>query len=207
MFSSTHIIESGGLLLIAFMIFAESGMLFGFFFPGDTLLFTAGFFAGIGKLPLLWLMLVVVIAAIAGDNTGYQIGKSLGPKLFKKKDGLIFRQSYVTLAEDFYEKHGGKTILLAQFVPVARTFVPLVAGVSHMPRKKFIVYNIVGVVIWGIGIILLGDWLGSKIPNIDKYLLPIVGLAMLISFGPMVYHLAKNILERKRSEKAKSKAK
>ncbi len=198
MFNTTHIIQSGGLLLIALMVFAESGMLFGFFFPGDTLLFSAGFFAGAGKLPLVWLIIIVVLAALAGDNTGYQIGKTLGRKLFKKKDGLIFRQSYVETAEVFYKKHGGKTILFAQFVPVVRTFVPLIAGMSHMPRKKFVLYNIAGVCLWGVSIILLGDWLGSKIPNIDKYLLPIVGLAVLISFGPMIWHLLKATLERRR---------
>ncbi len=201
MFNVTHIIESGGLLLIALMVFAESGMLLGFFLPGDTLIFTAGFFAGIGKLPLLGLILTVILAAIAGDNTGYQIGKSAGHKLFRKEDGLIFRQSYVKKSEVFYKKHGGKTILLAQFFPIVRTFVPVVAGISHMSRKKFVAFNMVGVIIWGTAIVLLGDWLGSKIPNIDKYLLPVAGAAILLSFGPTLWHLAKALLERRRAKK------
>src|SRR5665213_2566479 len=123
MFNPTHLIQSGGLLLIAFMVFAESGMLFGFFFPGDTLLFSAGFFAGQGKLPLGWLIIIVVLAAIAGDNVGYIIGKHAGKRLFRQPDGLIFRQSYVVRAQAFYEKNGGKTILLACCVPIVRTFV------------------------------------------------------------------------------------
>jgi len=205
MFNTTHIVESGGLLLIAFMVFAESGMMFGFFFPGDTLLFTAGFFAGIGKLPIVWLIVIVVMAAIAGNNTGYQIGKTVGRKLFRKEDGLIFRQSYVKSAEMFYKKHGRKTILLAQFLPVVRTFVPLIAGVSHMPRRRFVLYNIIGVCLWSIGIILLGSWLGSRVHNIDKYLLPIVILAMLISFGPMLWHITKAILQRHNKITAENK--
>lgn len=192
MLSVEHIIESGGLLLIGFIIFAESGLLVGFFLPGDTLLFTAGFFAAQGKLPLGWLILTVIGAAIVGDNVGYTIGNRTGPKIFRKKDGLLFRQEYVVQAEKFYEKHGGKTILFARFVPIIRTFAPLVAGVGKMPRKRFILFDLAGASMWGAGVTLLGVWLGSKIPNIDKYLLPIILMAMLISFGPSLYHLIKD---------------
>jgi membrane-associated protein len=184
-----HIIESGGLILIGLIVFAESGMLIGFFLPGDTLLFTAGFFAAQGKLPLGWLIVTVVAAAIIGDNVGYSIGKKAGPRIFKKKDGVLFRQEYMEKSEKFYEKHGGKTVLFARFVPVVRTFAPIVAGVGKMPRKRFVTYDIVGASVWGAGVTLLGYWLGSKIPNIDKYLLPIILLAMLISVGPSLYHI------------------
>jgi len=198
MFNVAHIIQSGGLLLIALIVFAESGLLVGFFLPGDTLLFTAGFFAGQGKLPLAALILVIIVAAIVGDNIGYEIGKRTGHRIFKKADGLFFRREYVTQAEKFYEKHGGKTVLFARFIPVIRTFAPLVAGIGHMPRKRFVIYDLFGAALWGTGITLLGVWLGSKIPNIDHYLLPIIVLAMLFSFSPTIYHLVRDPKIRKR---------
>lgn len=187
--SPEHILESGGLLAIAAIIFAESGLLIGFFLPGDTLLFSAGFFAAQGKLPLAWLLVIVTLAAIAGYETGYEIGARFGRKLFKKQDGVIFRQEYVMRAEKFYEKHGGKTVILARFIPIVRTFTSVVAGISAMPRKKYFIYNVIGAVPWCVGITLLGYWLGSRIPSIDKYILPVIGVVMLISFGPPLYHI------------------
>ncbi len=192
MFDVTHMIESGGLLLITFIIFAESGLLAGFFLPGDTLLFTAGFFAAQGKLSLPLLIILVLLAAIAGYETGYQIGKRYGKRLFRKKDGLIFRQEYLERSAKFYEKHGGKTIMLSRFVPVVRTFAPIVAGIGDMPRKRFSLFNVAGGTIWTVGVVLLGHWLGSKIPNIDRYLLPVILFAMAISFAPTIWHLLKN---------------
>ena len=194
MLNVNHIIQSGSYGLIALIIFAESGMLLGFIFPGDTLLFTAGFFAGTGKLQLSLLIPLVILAALLGDNTGYQIGKTAGPKLFRKKDGVLFRHSYVEKTEKFYEKHGGKTVLFAQFFPIIRTFVPMVSGIGKMNRKRFVLYNFIGVVVWATAIVLLGDWLGKKIPNIDKYLLPIMAAAVVISFGPMLIHIIKGII-------------
>jgi membrane-associated protein len=191
-----HILQSVGVLaglgLVAAMVFAESGLLVGFFLPGDTLLFTAGFFAAQGRLPLGWLLVVVVIAAIAGDSVGYTIGRRTGDKIFRKKDGLFFRQSYIQDAEVFYEKHGGKTIILARFIPIVRTFAPLVAGVGKMPYKRFLSFNIIGATAWGAGVILLGHWLGSKIPNIDKYLLPAVLVATLFTFSPVILHIVRD---------------
>lgn len=180
------------LLIIGGIVFAESGLLIGFFLPGDTLLFTAGFFAAQGHLPLGWLIVVVVACAIAGDSVGYSIGRRTGPRIFRKQDGLFFRQEYVAKAESFYEEHGGKTIILARFLPIIRTFAPLVAGVGKMKYRRFLAFNVVGAVIWGAGVVLLGHWLGSKIPNIDKYLLPAVLLATLFTFSPMILHLAKD---------------
>ncbi len=209
MFDPKSLIESGGLLIVTIMVFAESGMLVGFFLPGDTLLFSAGFLASTGKISLVWLIVCVIFAAIAGCNTGYEIGKRGGRKLFNKPDGLFFRQDYIKKAEDFYDKNGGKTISLAQFVPIARTFVPVVAGVAGMDRKKFVMYNILGVFLWGTGVVLLGFFLGQRIPNIDKYLLPIIGLAVLVSFGPMVYHIIKALIEdyKKKQNKIHKKEK
>jgi membrane-associated protein len=181
-----------GLLLIGGMVFAESGLLVGFFLPGDTLLFTAGFFAAQGKLPLGWLILIVIVAAIAGDSVGYTIGRRTGHRIFRKKDGLFFRQEYIAKAEAFYTDHGGKTIILARFIPIIRTFAPLVAGVGNMSYKRFLSFNIIGATIWGGGVILLGHWLGSKIPNIDHYLLPIVLLASVFTFSPVILHIIKD---------------
>lgn len=181
----------GGLAIIGAIIFAESGLLIGFFLPGDTLLFTAGFFAAQGNLPLAGVLAVIFLTAIIGDNVGYTIGKKSGPKLFKKKDGIIFRQEYIARAETFYEKHGGKTIIIARFVPVVRTFAPVVAGVGNMERKKFVFYNIVGAAIWTGSVVMLGYWLGSMIDShtMEKYLLVAIVGAMAITVGPTLYHL------------------
>lgn len=197
MIDPTHLLEGvgviGGLLLIGAIIFAESGLLIGFFLPGDTLLFTAGFFASTGKLPLAGVLLVIFLGAVIGDNVGYMIGKKTGPKLFKKKDGLIFRQAYVQRAETFYEKHGGKTIILARYVPVVRTFAPLVAGVGNMKHSKFILYNLIGAAIWTVSVVMLGYWLGSMIDpkTMEHWIIFIIGGAMLITLGPTLYHLLK----------------
>jgi len=189
MFNVAHIIESGGLLLVGFIIFAESGLLVGFFLPGDTLLFPAGFFAAQGKLPLGWLLIIVIAAAIAGYEAGYQIGHRFGKRLFKKEEGIIFRQEYLKRSEDFYKKHGGKTVLLSRFIPIIRTFAPVVAGIGDMPKKRFTIFNIAGAAIWTTAVVLLGYWLGSKIPNIDHYLLPVILAVMILSFGPSLYHI------------------
>lgn len=193
-----HIVQSGGVFLVAAIVFAESGLLVGFFLPGDTLLFTAGFFASQDKLPIALLLLFTTIAAVIGDNVGYTIGRRTGHRIFKKKDGILFKTEYIAQAEKFYEKHGGKTITLARFVPVVRTFAPVVAGVAKMDRKKFMAYNITGATVWVIGVTMLGYLLGSKIPNIDKYLLPAVGLAMLFTFGPALIHILKDADTRTR---------
>lgn len=191
-----NIIESGGLLLITAIVFAESGLLLGFFLPGDTLLFSAGFFAAQGKLPLSWLLLLVVIAAIAGYYMGYHIGRRFGPRLFKKPNGVLFRQEYLTRSQEFYKKHGGKTIFLSRFVPIVRTFAPVVAGMGSMEIKRFNMFNVLGALVWGGGVTLLGYWLGSRIPNVDRYLLPVILLAMAVSFGPTLYHLGKSLLNK-----------
>ncbi len=196
-----HLIQSGGILLVAFIVFAESGLLVGFFLPGDTLLFTAGFFASQGALNLPVLIIAVVVAAIVGDNVGYSIGRRTGHRIFKKEDGIFFHKDNIKRAEAFYDAHGGKTIVLARFVPVVRTFVPVIAGVGKMPRKNFFFYNVIGGIIWGAGVTLLGYWLGSKIDNIEKYILPVFLLATLATFGPALYHLLKDKENRERISK------
>lgn len=186
------IITTGGLALIAFIVFAESGLLFGFFFPGDSLLFLAGTLAAQGQFSILAAVSVIVVSAILGGNVGYIIGSKAGPKLFKKKDGILFRHEYIERSEKFYEKHGGKTIILARFIPVIRTFVPVVAGMGKMNKKRFTLYNILGSGIWGIGVTTLGYYLGQRITNIERYVVPVVILIVFLSFGPAVYHILSN---------------
>ncbi|HEY5442140.1 MAG TPA: DedA family protein [Candidatus Saccharimonadales bacterium] len=197
MFDVSHIIQAGGLLLIAALIFGESGMFIGFFFPGDTLLLTAGVFAGQGKLSLAAIFVVVSLAAIAGDNVGYHIGKRYGRQLFRKPDGVVFRQEYIQRAEAFYEKYGSKTMLVAHFVPVVRTFAPAVAGVARMNYKEFFIFDAIGDIAWAVILTLIGYWFGTKIPNVDHYILLAVAAVVLITLGPTLYHLAKALLKKK----------
>jgi membrane-associated protein len=198
MFDVSHIIQAGGLLLIAAIIFGESGLFIGFFFPGDTLLLTAGIFAAQGKLPLLWAIVVIAVAAIAGDNAGYHIGKRYGRRLFRKPDGVVFRQEYIQRAENFYERFGSRTMLIAHFVPVVRTFVPPVAGVAKMDYKQFVIFDAIGDTAWAVIVTLIGYWFGTKIPNIDHYIVLAVVAVVLITLGPALYHLVKAILEKRR---------
>ncbi|HVI60598.1 MAG TPA: DedA family protein [Candidatus Saccharimonadales bacterium] len=197
MFDVSAIIQAGGLLLIALIIFGESGMFIGFFFPGDTLLLSAGVFAAQGKLSLVSVIAVVAVAAIIGDNTGYHIGKRYGRRLFRKPDGLIFRQEYVRRAEKFYERFGSRTLLIAHFVPIVRTFVPPVAGVAHMDYRKFVFFDAIGDIAWATSVTLIGYWFGTKIPDLDHYILLAVAAVMLITLGPTFYHVAKALLEKR----------
>lgn len=191
MFDVTSIVQSGGLLLIALIIFAESGMMVGFLFPGDTLLFSAGIFAAQGTFPIELAVPVIALAAILGDNTGYQIGRSMGRKLFKE-DNLIFRHEYIMKAEKFYEKHGTKTMLLAHFIPVIRSFAPVVAGVAKMNRAQYILYDTIGVIGWAVGITLLGYFLGSRIPGVEHYIEPVLLAVIVIFLAPTLYHAFKD---------------
>lgn len=178
-----------GLGIIGAIIFSESGMMVGFFMPGDTLLLTAGAFAAQGKLPLAGILVVASIAAIAGDNVGYTIGTKYGRRLFRKEDGLLFRQEYVRRAESFYDRFGAKAMLLAHFIPVVRTFAPIVAGIGRMNRLQFVIFDAIGDTAWAIIITLLGYWFGKRIPNIDHYFLLAVAVATIFTFSPMLYHL------------------
>jgi membrane-associated protein len=184
-----HIIESmspfGELAVIA-IIFAETGLLIGFFLPGDSLLFTAGLLANDGKLNIAFLLVGVFVAAVVGDQVGYQFGKRIGPSIFRKPDARLFRQEYVEHTKNFFEKHGPKTILLARFVPVVRTFAPVLAGVGEMRWRTFAKFNVIGALVWAVGITLAGYALGSAIgaDNVDKYLYPIIAVIILVSFIP-----------------------
>jgi membrane-associated protein len=186
------------LLIIWAIIFTESGIPIGFFLPGDTLLFTAGFFASKSYINIFALICVVIVAKILGGIVGYIIGDQTGRKLFTKKDSLFFRRDYLKSAEVFYQKNGGKAVILGQFLPVIRTFSPIIAGFSEMLFKKFMLYNFLGAFLWAIIVPALGYWLGRKVTNIDKYMLPIIIIAMLISFAPALWHL---FGKRKKTEK------
>lgn len=198
-FDIESILVSFGIIGVAAIVFAESGLLVGFFLPGDTLLLSAGFFAAQGKLPLGWLLFATVLAAIIGDNVGYSIGRRAGPRVFKKEEGVLFHKKHVERAEQFYNEHGGKTIVFARFIPIIRTFAPLVAGVGKMPRKRFFAFNIIGGTLWAVGVTLIGYFLGGFIApdTIDKYILPALLLVMLATFGPAIYHLLKDKSTRK----------
>jgi len=195
-----------GYLLLFAIIFAESGLLIGFFFPGDSLLFTAGFLASPASQELLKelgvpaessffalpiLLIGCFICAVAGDSVGYAFGRRIGPRLFQREDSLLFSKKNVLKAQEFYEKHGGKAIVLARFMPVVRTFAPIVAGIGQMRYRRFVTYNLIGGALWAIGVTLAGYFLAAIIgpDRIDTYLLPIVVLIILISIAPSAYHV------------------
>lgn len=184
-----ELIRTAGYLGIFGIVFLESGLMVGFFFPGDSLLFTAGFLASQGFLDIKILVLGCFIAAVAGDSIGYYIGKKFGPKIFSKEKSIFFHKQHLERAQGFYDKHGGKTIILARFIPVIRAFAPVVAGVGLMKYKRFVMFNLVGGVLWAIIIPLAGFYLGSLIPDVDKYLLPIIGLIVIASVLPALHHM------------------
>ncbi|MCX6716544.1 MAG: DedA family protein [Candidatus Taylorbacteria bacterium] len=191
------IISTVGVIGVICIVFAESGLFFGFFFPGDSLLFTAGFLASRGYLNLGVLLFGAFLAAAIGDSVGYSFGKKIGPTIFKKEDSFIWSKKRVEQAGAFYEKYGKKTIILARFVPIVRTFAPILAGVGKMDYKTFVKYNITGAFLWVFGITLLGYFLGNIIPNVDKYLLPIIALIILLSILPPIFHIIKARREKK----------
>jgi membrane-associated protein len=198
MLDVNHIIQAGGLLLIAALIFGESGMFIGFFFPGDTLLLAGGVFASQGKMSLPLLILVVAVAAVAGDNVGYHIGKRYGHRLFRKPDGLIFRQEYVQQAEGFYEKHGSKTMLVSHFVPVVRTFAPAVAGVALMDYKQFVIFDAIGDCAWALIVSLVGYYFGKRVPNLDHYILSAVAIVVIVTLISPFYQAYRNYRTKSR---------
>lgn len=196
----TYLIQTGGIVLVGSMIFAESGLLIGFFLPGDTLLLSAGFFAGSGKLNLPLLLLVIFIAAVAGDNVGYTIGRRTGHKLFSREKGKIFHKDHLLRAESFYKQHGGKTIILARFIPVIRTFAPMAAGMGKMPRQQFVLFNLIGAFTWGVGVTMIGYVIAKTIGeyiDIEKYLLLAVSVAVLATFGGAIFHILRDAETRR----------
>ncbi|MES2087980.1 MAG: VTT domain-containing protein [Patescibacteria group bacterium] len=181
------LIKTLGAIGIITIAFAESGLFFGFFLPGDSLLFTAGLVASQGYLHFWVILFGTVLAAIAGDSVGYAFGRKVGPKLFTREDSWLFKKSHLEHTKNFYEKYGKKTIILARFVPIVRTFAPILAGVGGMDYKTFISYNIIGGVAWAGGMVTLGFTLGKTIPSIDRYILPIVLGIIVVSLLPTLF--------------------
>ncbi len=183
-----RLVEKGGLALVAAIIFAESGLLIGFFLPGDSLLFITGFLAskpkGLPHLaqPLPVVILVLFLAAVVGDQVGYLFGRKVGPTLFSRSDSRLFKQKYVTKAHEFFEKYGSKTIVLARFIPIVRTFAPIVAGVSRMRYRTFVAFNVIGGALWAIGLTVAGYFLGQIDvikKNIDIAVPVVIALSLL----------------------------
>lgn len=190
------LIQSIGYIGVFAIVFVESGLLIGFFLPGDSLLFTAGFLASQGFFDIAILTAGCFIAAVLGDSAGYFIGHKYGRRLFTKQKSMLFKPEHLQKAESFYEIHGGKAIILARFMPVIRTFAPVVAGIGKMKYTTFISYNLIGALLWAIGITLAGYFLGSIIPDVDKYLLPIIVIIILVSIAPGIYHALKDKSQR-----------
>ncbi len=194
-----QILPAIGYLGIAAVVFAESGLLIGFFLPGDSLLFTAGFLASQGIFNIWALCGICFVAAVVGDSVGYAFGQRMGKRIFHKKDSLFFHKDNILKAQKFYEKYGKKTIILARFTPIVRTFAPILAGVGEMHYRDFLKYNIVGGFLWAVGITYLGYKLGKLIPDVDKYLLPIILVIIVVSIAPGVIHFLKDRAENKSS--------
>lgn len=192
------LIQSIGYIGVGAIIFAESGLLVGFFLPGDSLLFTAGFLASQGFFNIYLLIVICFVAAVTGDSVGYAFGNRFGRQLFSRPDSRFFKKENLIRAENFYARHGGKTIILARFIPVVRTFAPIVAGMGQMTYQKFLAYNLVGGVIWAIGMPLLGFWLGGAVPHIDRYIIPVLLVIILLSVLPGITEMLKTP-ERRRS--------
>jgi membrane-associated protein len=196
------IIATLGLAGILAVVFAESGLLIGFFLPGDSLLFTAGFLTNVEilKINIHLLIVLLFIAAVLGDSVGYAFGRRIGRRLFNRPNSRLFKQENIQRAEAFYEKYGGKTIILARFIPVVRTFAPVVAGVGKMKYTTFLSYNLIGGALWTGGItyagFLLGGWFTNMGLNIDQVILPIVIIIILLSISPAIIHLAKDKQQR-----------
>ena len=189
-------LQTTGLLGIIAVVFAESGLFFGFILPGDSLLFTAGFLASQGVFSIVPLMIGCVVAAIVGDNVGYAFGNRVGKRIFTRDHSLFFRKDHLERAKIFYEKYGPSTIVLSRFLPVVRSFAPIVAGASDMNYRTFLFYNIIGGTLWAIGLTGLGYVLGSVIPNVDHYLLPLIIAIIVLSFLPPVIHVLKDKHDR-----------
>ena len=198
MFDLETLIKTGGYLGLFAIIFSETGLFLGFFLPGDSLLFTAGFLASQGYLNIFYLSIILFIAAVTGDSTGYFLGQKFGRKLFNKEDSLFFHKEHLVRAKNFYEKHGKKTIILARFIPVVRTFAPVIAGIGDMHYPTFLLYNIIGAIIWAIGIPWAGYFLGSAVPGIDKFLMPIIIVIVLVSVYPALHEILKTRKQRKK---------
>jgi len=182
------LIEWGGTVLVCLIVFVETGMFVGFFLPGDSLLVTAGVFAGAGHLKLASLLSLVTLCAIAGDQLGYFIGHKAGQGLYSRPDSRFFKRKYLEEAHEFYEHYGGKTVIMARFLPIIRTFCPPVAGAARMSYRRYLTYDILGGFLWVWGMVLVGYTLGRTVPNVDKKIHYIIAGVIVVSFLPAAFH-------------------
>ncbi len=181
------------------IVFAESGLLIGFFLPGDSLLFTAGFLASQGALDIRLLVPLCFIAAVAGDAVGYAFGYRVGRRLFQREDSWLFHREHLVRAEAFFARHGGKAVVLARFLPVVRTFTPIVAGMGAMRYPRFAAFNVLGALLWAVGVTLAGYVLGNVVPGADRYLLPMILAIIVVSSVPSLLHLLREHREEVRA--------
>jgi membrane-associated protein len=204
-FSRLHSLEElitwGGYVVLVAIVFAETGLLIGFFLPGDSLLLVAGLFAARGHLDIVLLIVLLSVAAIVGDSVGYWFGKKTGARLFARPDSRWFKREHLLKTQAFYEQHGGKTIVLARYIPFLRTFAPIVAGVAGMEYRRFVAYNIIGGIGWVGSMTLVGYWLGSQFTpqQLDRYLHLIIGGIIFLSILPPILHAVR---ERRRRRAA-----
>jgi membrane-associated protein len=187
-----ELIRTGGAPLICGIVFIETGFFVGFFLPGDSLLITAGIFAAADVIPLRWLLAPVMLCAIAGDQIGYWIGRSAGAALYKRKDSFFFRREHLQRAHDFYEKYGGRAVILARFAPIVRTFCPPVAGAARMPYGRYLGYDIIGGIFWVGAMILGGYTLGRSVPNIGRYIHYVIAVVVFVSILPPIIGVLKS---------------
>ena len=195
------LIRAGGAPLICAIVFVETGFFVGFFLPGDSLLVTAGILSAGAVIPLKWLLFPVMLCAIVGDQIGYWIGRTAGPAIYKKEDSFLFRRSHLQRAHDFYEKYGGRAVILARFVPIVRTFCPPVAGAAKMPYSRYLVFDIFGGVFWVGAMILGGYFLGRSIPNISQRIHYVIAVVVFLSILPAII----SILRARRSGASSSR--
>lgn len=191
-FDIAQLVQTFGYLGLFGIVFAETGLFFGFFFPGDSLLFTAGLISSQGFLNIWILAPLMVIGAVAGDSFGYWFGAKVGPRIFNREDSFFFHKQHIERTQKFYLKYGTKTVVLARFLPIVRTFAPILAGVGSMPYGTFARYNIIGGIVWGGGVTLLGYFLGAVVPGIERYILPIIVGIIVVSFLPILHELVKS---------------
>lgn len=196
---SKEFITSGGYLLIFAIVFAETGLLIGAFLPGDSLLFTAGLLASVGHLDIAILIFVCFTGTVLGDNLGYALGKRYGHKVFTKKGSLLFDIDHIDKAEKFYKAHGGKTVIIARFLPFVRTAAPILAGVGKMNFRTFVIYNVLGGILWAVSFCMLGYISGKLIPNAESYIMPIVEIVLAGSVLVAVIGIVRHYLKKKRA--------
>jgi membrane-associated protein len=195
-----ELVASGGYVALVLIIFAETGLMAGFFLPGDSLLVTAGLAAATGALDIGTLNVLLIIAAVLGDAVGYAFGRRSGKRILTKPPSRFFKRSHLEKSREFYNRHGARTVVLARFIPVIRTFAPVVAGMSGMPYRKFVLYNVIGGVLWITSLTLIGYWLGQTIPNITRYFHLVIGAIIVMSIIPPIVEFLRE-RARKRAQK------